>query len=225
MATQTVFNRAIIIENFHPQIADILALAFSNEKHFRPVRIECDGILKKYSIDTVNYGAVSYSSSDLNNLVIPMIETLSSRKEEIAERFNIRKLYLRTPKLFLTRMGNGDSLARHTDLCKISGPNFELIFLLYFHLLPKVFSGGELELYWEDGVEVIEPADNMLVIFPGYLEHAVRVVHSPSNDYVDSRFVVAGRFCAPRTTLQNLARLIRGFRRIVMYAKNVFSWR
>jgi hypothetical protein len=222
MVTQKVFNRAIIIENFHPNIADILALALSNEEHFRPVRIESDGIFKKCYIDTVNYGAVAYSSPNLNKLMLPRMETLFSRKEEISERFKVQKLYFGGPKLFLTRMGNRDSLARHTDLCKISGPNLELIFLLYFHSLPKVFSGGELELFWEDGVEVIEPAHNMLVIFPGYLDHAVRVVHSPSNNYADSRFIVAGRFFAPRTTLQNLARLIRGFRRMVVYAKNAF---
>jgi hypothetical protein len=75
MATQTAFNRAIIIENFHPKIAEILALALSNEEHFLPSSIESDGIFKKYSIDTVNYGAVAYSSTGLNNLMLPTMET------------------------------------------------------------------------------------------------------------------------------------------------------
>jgi hypothetical protein len=225
MTTQTVFNRAIIIENFHPKIDDILALALSHEEHFRPVRIEIDGIFRKTFVDTEHYRAVAYSGADLKNLMMPMMTTLISLKEEISKRFKINKLYFRGPTLFMTRMGDGDSLAKHSDLCRISGPNFELIFLLYFHSLPKVFSGGELELFWEDGVEVITPAHNMLVVFPGYLGHAVRVVHSPSNSYKDSRFVVAGRFSAPRTVLQNSARFIRGLRRVIAYAKNTLSRR
>ena len=219
MVTTQVSSRAFIIKNVHPNIDDVLALALSNEESFSHTKICEDGIFQKsISVDRENYRGESYQSSELKALLLSTMKIVISHREEILARFRIKKLYFGGPSVFLTRMGDGDFLIRHSDLRKIAGPNFELIVLLYFYAEPKSFSGGELELFWKDGTEVIEPENNMLVIFPASVEHAVKTVLCPTKIYADSRFVVVGRFYAPLTTLQQVSRLIRFFTRI---AKNM----
>ena len=208
MPAKIACNRALLIKDFHPRIDDVLNMATNNPQFFRPLFALEDGIFP--SLDKKRYGADSFSNKALKDLMQPVFDQLVARKTEVAAHFMIKKLYLRSPCVFMTRMGDGDFLARHSDVMKIAGPNYELNFLLYLHAEPKGFSGGELELYWDNSTEVIAPLHNMLVIFPGPLEHAVRVVTCPSNEFSDSRFAVVGRFCAPLTLRQLSSKALRG---------------
>jgi hypothetical protein len=209
MNADIIGNRAMRIENFHPRIDEVLNLAISNPQLFRPAIVEKDGIFPSPVLDKKQYSADSFCNKALKDLMQPMIDQLMARKTEMTAHFSMKRLYLRSPHIFMTRMGDGDFLSRHSDMMKTAGPNFELTFLIYLHSKPKRFSGGELELYWDNGMEVIAPLHNMLVAFPGALEHAVRVVTCPSNEFRDSRFVVVGRFCAPLTFRQLSSKAIR----------------
>jgi hypothetical protein len=77
--------------------------------------------------------------------------------------------------------------------------------VLYFHVEPKAFSGGQLHLYRvggnpgeagpDDRVE-IEPRQNSLAVFPSWALHEVRTVHCPSKAFHDYRFALNCWFCA-----------------------------
>lgn len=64
--------------------------------------------------------------------------------------------------------------------------------VLYFHSLPKGFSGGQIRLYsfmGEDFVD-IEPERDRLVLFPAWAPHEVLPIACPSGEFSQSRFAI-----------------------------------
>lgn len=66
--------------------------------------------------------------------------------------------------------------------------------VLYFHSLPKSFSGGQFRLLplnptAENFVD-IEPERDRLVLFPSWAPHEVLPVFCPSGKFMDSRFAI-----------------------------------
>ena len=72
---------------------------------------------------------------------------------------------------------NGEYYEPHTDA------PFQFLAFSYFHKEPKRFSGGEL-LFPKFNYQF--PCDNnSIIIFPGWVEHAVREVKIDNSDYYD----------------------------------------
>lgn len=68
--------------------------------------------------------------------------------------------------------------------------------VLYFHVEPKNYSGGELRLHSilppEQGGCFLDitPEQDMLLLFPSWAPHEVRPVSCPSSAFMDQRFAI-----------------------------------
>lgn len=68
--------------------------------------------------------------------------------------------------------------------------------VLYFHALPKGFSGGQLRMHSilppeQGGSHVdVEPERDMLLLFPSWAPHEVMPVSCPSGEFARSRFAI-----------------------------------
>lgn len=79
---------------------------------------------------------------------------------------------------------------------------YQISILYYFHRVPKIFIGGDLEFYASDDelpnghsekpLFSIGMEDNLLVVFPSQTFHGVTKVLSHSKDFVNGRFVAVG---------------------------------
>ena len=79
---------------------------------------------------------------------------------------------------------------------------YKISILYYFHQVPKMFKGGDLEFYSTDEqapnghseqpIFSIEMQDNMFVAFPSQTFHGVTKVQSTSKDFANGRFVAVG---------------------------------
>ena len=78
--------------------------------------------------------------------------------------------------------------------------------------VPPAFSGGDLALFDslsdgsafdEQAYSLVEPADNMLILFPSSFWHEVRKVDCASGAYADSRFTLNGWIGVEKTAKTN----------------------
>ncbi len=81
--------------------------------------------------------------------------------------------------------------------------------VLYFHVLPKGFSGGQLRLYSfaESGEHFvdIEPERDQLVLFPAWAPHEVMPISCPSGEFAQSRFAINCWYRRPNPHLSTIA--------------------
>ncbi len=106
-----------------------------------------------------------------------------------------------TVEMQFTAHNDGDFYRAHRDYAEGDQAYRRLTFVYYFHRQPKRFGGGELALYdtHHDGAgfdaqafSLVEPQDNMLIVFPARFWHEVRPVSCPGGAYADSRFTLNG---------------------------------
>ena len=71
----------------------------------------------------------------------------------------------------------------HTDMA------YQFLSFSYFYREPKKFTGGELIFPKHDYEYSCE--NNSMIIFPGWVEHAVKEVSIDNSDYYDGQ----GRYC------------------------------
>lgn len=105
----------------------------------------------------------------------------------------------------LVAHNDGDFYMRHIDTA-IAMPEANtqraLTGVLYFHALPKGYSGGQLRLYsFADSGEHfvdIEPERDQLVLFPAWAPHEVMPVSCPSGEFAKSRFTINCWYRCPK---------------------------
>lgn len=110
------------------------------------------------------------------------------------QSFNSSKL----PITFINAL-DGHFGTSHAD--SIDG-RYQISILYYFHKVPKVFNGGNLNFYAfdheaesghsKDMLFEVEIEDNLLIAFPSNVFHGVTQVQSHSSDFKDGRFVAVG---------------------------------
>lgn len=87
---------------------------------------------------------------------------------------------------------DGEEYLPHTD------PAFDFMAFTYFYKEPKKFEGGEL-IFTEYGYEFYCP-NNSVIIFPGYVEHAVNKIKlNEATSYTGN-----GRYCITQFTNHEL---------------------
>jgi Rps23 Pro-64 3,4-dihydroxylase Tpa1-like proline 4-hydroxylase len=99
----------------------------------------------------------------------------------------------------LVAHGDGAFYQRHIDTAT-GMPDAKtqraLTCVLYFHALPKSYSGGQLRLYSfslpeaEGSFVDIQPERDQLVLFPAWAPHEVLPVSCPSGAFAHSRFAI-----------------------------------
>jgi len=97
----------------------------------------------------------------------------------------------------LAAHGDGAFYKRHIDtITTLPDAKTErtMTGVLYFHALPKGFSGGQLRLHAleHSGQHYldIEPQRDQLLLFPAWAPHEVMPVSCPSGRFMDSRFAI-----------------------------------
>ncbi|MEP0265801.1 2OG-Fe(II) oxygenase [Dokdonia sp.] len=128
-----------------------------------------------------------------------VIEQLPS----LFEMLDIKPFVVSDINLTLINCPDGHYGTPHRD--SING-DYQISILYYFNRIPKVFCGGDLELFdndydlsREDNKEpifTIDFEDNLLIAFASDTFHGVTKVQSDSDDFVDGRFIAAGFFGA-----------------------------
>ncbi len=100
-----------------------------------------------------------------------------------------------------TAHNDGDFYRAHRDYGEDGLEHRRLTFVYYFNRQPRAFTGGALALFdsLSDGsafeaqaYSLVEPADNMLILFPSSFWHEVQRVNCASGAYADSRFTLNG---------------------------------
>lgn len=78
---------------------------------------------------------------------------------------------------------NGDKYENHCDWKN------DFLLFSYFHQEPKRFSGGEV--YFTEYDYTFECNNNTVIIFPGYIQHEVKEISIPDDEYWNMN----GRYC------------------------------
>ena len=181
-----------VIHDFLPAetVAALLAFAEAHEAEFTPTGVGGGPVAAPDPALRVSMG--------LRRLGVfgPLLEArlLALAPALIAE---LRLAPFEASQVELQLVAHGDRafFARHIDI-QPGGQARRLRVLsgvYYLHRQPKAFAGGVLRLYAiGDPARFvdIEPACNMLLVFPSWAPHEVMPVSVPSGRFVDSRFAV-----------------------------------
>ena len=147
---------------------------------------------------------------DVDIRVSRVLRDFGALKDELKARFGgvrepamadlqLSPFDLASMEMELVAHGDGAFYASHLDT-HTDAPDAETLRILtgvyYFHALPKGFTGGEIRLHSilppEQGGSFIdiEPARDMLLLFPSWAPHEVRPISCPSGAFEHSRFAI-----------------------------------
>ena len=103
----------------------------------------------------------------------------------------------------ITASNDGDFFRVHNDSKAAYLPSREITYVYFCHRAPKMFEGGELNIYdprLQNGSSqvavrspaTIIPRQNQIIFFPSAFPHEVLAVRCPSHAFADSRFTLNG---------------------------------
>ncbi|MGQ3072635.1 MAG: 2OG-Fe(II) oxygenase [Ferrovibrionaceae bacterium] len=172
-------------------IGQLLAHAEANQDIFRPTRVGDREIDPEVRISRVvrDFGSLR------SVLEARFLEVMDPTVAELRlSSFDLGRL-----EIELVAHGDGAFYRRHIDT-QTAEPNKAtdrvLTGVLYFHVEPKSYSGGELRLHsilpTEQGGQFLDitPEQDMLLLFPSWAPHEVRPVACPSGAFMDQRFAI-----------------------------------
>lgn len=88
---------------------------------------------------------------------------------------------------------NNDHFKKHIDNASIDTYGRRISYVYYYYLSEtKNFTGGQLNIYLQNGTRVIEPIHNSVVFFPSHLYHEVMPIHSDTEAFEDGRHSLVG---------------------------------
>jgi Rps23 Pro-64 3,4-dihydroxylase Tpa1-like proline 4-hydroxylase len=163
--------------------------ALALEKLFEPSRTSLRGI------DTANRRSTVVYDEQLSRLA-PIIRTvLDEHLDEAVGRLGIAPFEVAGLEIQMTAHGDGEFFRQHTDSGSPATADRALTFVYYFHAEPRQHTGGEVVFFGPDGTEqVLEPGNDMLILFDPHTPHEVRPVLCQSGQFADSRFTLNGWF-------------------------------
>ncbi len=163
-----------------------LALPGAKEEPTKFLSMESDGKIN-LKVDLVQEAAKMLTKRMMKQLPF-LCKTLDIEPFEVSD----------IPTTFINGL-HGHYADPHADS---TNGQYRISILYYFHKVPKVFRGGNLNLYaFDDEAQhgysekilfQIELEDNLLIAFPSQTFHGVTEVQSDSADFVDGRFVAVG---------------------------------
>lgn len=186
----------LVIDDFLPAafVADLLAYALENENHFEPTSI----MRKVESQINPSFRQSAQCSKGLGPNKAAFKAAIHGRCNELIAGTGTPSFEIAKTELELIAHGDNAFYRSHIDTHAGPGRTIELDFrvvscVYYFHREPKRFNGGEIALFSfgdNEDVEIIEPGNNRLVVFPSFVRHEVRAVSCPSGEFADSRFSI-----------------------------------
>jgi Rps23 Pro-64 3,4-dihydroxylase Tpa1-like proline 4-hydroxylase len=161
--------------------------ALALERVFEPSRTSLRGV------DTTNRRSKVVYDEQLSGLAPIIRGVLDEHLDEALERLGVAPFEVAGLEIQMTAHGDGEFFRQHTDSGSPATADRALTFVYYFHAEPKQHSGGELVFFGPDGTEqVLEPDNDMLILFDPCTRHEVRPVSCPSGRFADSRFTLNG---------------------------------
>lgn len=150
-------------------------------------------------------GVGEKAAGPLHKACLCLSERIQKLLPEIFRKLNVEAFPVADISLTLVNGQNGHLGIPHTD---DSGGGVKISLLYYFHSIPKLFRGGDLQFFDNDSgaasghsvnpVGILEHTDNLLVAFPSGTFHGITEVICDSESFKDGRFVAIG-FLGPGT--------------------------
>jgi hypothetical protein len=166
---------------------EIHQLAMCKQSVFSPSRTSPNKLYPDWRRSSVIY------DDHLSGVYNSLQQAVMQRLPRAMARLGIGGFELESIELQLTSHNDGDYYHWHTDNGTPATEARMVTFVYYFHGRRKGFSGGELRLYADDGLrEIVEPENDLLVLFSSYRKHEVMPVVCPSRRFEDGRFTLNG---------------------------------
>jgi predicted 2-oxoglutarate/Fe(II)-dependent dioxygenase YbiX len=144
-------------------------------------------------VDTAHRRSRVVYDPHLIRCAVVLRKVLHEHLGEALEDLGIAEFPISGMEIQMTAHGDGEFFRRHTDSGSWATVDRALTFVYYFHAEPKQHTGGEVVFFGRDGAEhVVEPANDMLVLFDPSTQHEVRPVSCPSGRFEDGRFTLNG---------------------------------
>lgn len=154
---------------------------------------------------------VSKALRDFGPLSAELAERFRAVMPEAIADLRITPFVLANCEMELVAHNEGAFFKRHIDtMTGIPDEKTQRVLtgVLYFHSLPKGFSGGQFRLHAFSSPESgenfidIEPERDQLILFPAWAPHEVLPICCPSGAFEQSRFAVNCWYKRPNPTLK-----------------------
>ena len=120
-------------------------------------------------------------------------EAVASRMHDAVSRLGMDPFAPSGFELQMTSHNDGEFFKRHKDAGSDATATRALTYVYYFHREPKGYSGGEIVFFGADGSEqIVDPANDMMVMFDPRTAHEVRPISCESGEFEDGRFTLNG---------------------------------
>jgi SM-20-related protein len=197
-----------IVDDFlPPDVHDGLLSRTLNLRDFTPGKVVSNGQVSHLP----DHRRGQLSNDRLGPYLPAFRSALRSKFSEIYTAIGMAAFDIAEIEIRLVAHTDGDFFKVHSDTMTggngNTGSRDRLISAVYyFHRQPKIFEGGELQIFPFDGSAPtrIEPRDNRLVAFPAFLLHEVLPVSLPDGDFADSRFSVSCWFHRDRPGISDV---------------------
>lgn len=141
---------------------------------------------------------VSRMTTDFGPLTDEIRQRFAAIREQAVADLRVTPFELASLELQLVAHGDGAFYAPHIDTTMDPRKDTARVLtgVLYFHALPKGFSGGQLRMHSilppeKGGRHVdIEPDRDTLLLFPAWIPHEVRPISCPSGEFAHARFAI-----------------------------------
>jgi SM-20-related protein len=174
-------------------IERLLECAKKHENNFLPTKVG----LSEGSFDPEI--RISRVLRDFPQLRTELSARFRQRMPQAIHELGLSPFELAGCEIELVAHGDGAFYKRHIDTATgIQNAQTQRVLtgVLYFHTLPKAYTGGELRLHAFSSPERgerfvdIEPERDKLVLFPSWAPHEVLPIVSPGRKFEDSRFAI-----------------------------------
>jgi hypothetical protein len=165
---------------------DVYEQALALQDTFEPSRTSL-------GVDTTHRLSLVVYDPHLTRWAVVLRKVLYEHLDDALEHLGLAAFPISGMEIQMTAHRDGEFFRQHTDCGSWATIDRALTFVYYFHREPKQHTGGELIFFGRDGAEhVVEPANDMLVLFNPRTPHEVRPVSCPSGRFEDGRFTLNG---------------------------------
>jgi SM-20-related protein len=170
----------VIIDNFLDVAINQQLLDFAVER-------EAEFVDTTTATNVIGYrkSKVLYEFSEFASIIDCKIRLLFF---DVLAKLDLEPFEIERIEAQLTAHNHGHYYKIHNDNGGVATQQRQLTYVYYFNAVPKLFTGGELEI----GARRIVPVNNTIVFFPSGCLHQVLPIECPSRSFADSRFTING---------------------------------